>query len=71
MVQGLEVCLEEVGNIPRYFFVSRRDVDGFTTEELDPTCPSFLVIRIVMFDDVRDISNRDKNVCAVINGSVF
>ena len=37
-------------------------MDGFAAEELDPTRPSFLFIRVVMLDDVRDVNNWDKNV---------
>lgn len=65
------MCLKEVIHISSNLFVRRRDVDGFTAKELDPTCPSFLVIIIVMFDDMRDVSNWDKNASAIINGSVF
>lgn len=65
------MCLEEVIHISSYLFVRRRDMDGFTAKELDPARPSFLFIIIVMFDDMRDVSNWDKNASAIINGSVF
>ena len=65
------MCLEEVIHISSYLFVRRRDVDGFTAKELYPACPSFLFVIIVLLDDLRDVSNRDKNASAINNGNLI